>query len=161
MSIGFCCFSWCAANRVGRLFRLQAMASTRLSDRLVFFHSDVGAVLSVSGVFARESGVGGIARYFAFFSDFPEHRFSGCDLVSFSTAKSEYWMTPVEDFDQRLSHLIAMFIMADKGISLACVTVLIAILGFIFWFPVKMSKNLAVFSVGFVIYFAAKPALNC
>ncbi len=81
-------------------------------------------------------------------------------IVSFSTAKSEYWLTPVDDFDQRLSHLIAMFIIADKGISLACVLIMIAILGFILWFPVKMSKNLAVFSVGFVIYFACKTGLE-
>lgn len=80
-------------------------------------------------------------------------------IVSFSTAKSEYWMRPSDKLD-RLDRLINLFVIADKGISLAAVLVLITILGFILWFPVKMSRNLAVFSIGFVIYFAAKTGLE-
>jgi hypothetical protein len=81
-------------------------------------------------------------------------------IIAFSTAKAEHWMMPAGNFDQRLDRLIAIFKIADKGISLASVLILIAILGFILWFPVKMSRNLAVFSVGFVIYFASKTGLE-
>ena len=81
-------------------------------------------------------------------------------IISFSTAKAEYWMMPAGNFDERMDRLIAVFQVADKGISLAAVLILLAILGFILWFPVKMSRNLAVFSVGFVIYFALKTGLE-
>jgi hypothetical protein len=80
-------------------------------------------------------------------------------ILSFSTAKSEYWMRPTGNLD-RLDRLIAVFVIADKGISLAAVLILSAFLAFILWFPVKMSRNLAVFSVGFVIYFASKTGLE-
>ncbi len=81
-------------------------------------------------------------------------------LIAFSTARSEYWMTPSRSMRPLSDQLIYAFIVAEKGISLAAVIVLMVILAFILWFPVKMAKNLAVFSIGLVVYFAAKTALK-
>jgi hypothetical protein len=81
-------------------------------------------------------------------------------LIAFSTAKSEYWMTPSHSMRPLTDQLIYAFVVAEKGLSMAAVIVLIVILAFILWFPVKMSKNLAVFSIGLVVYFAAKTALK-
>jgi hypothetical protein len=81
-------------------------------------------------------------------------------LIAFSTARSEYGLTQGAKFHDPLDRLISIFSVADRGISMASVLVLIAILAFILWFPVRMSRNLAIFSVGFVVYFASKTALE-
>lgn len=47
----------------------------------------------------------------------------------------------------------------DRVISTVALLVLVVILTFILWFPVQMPRNLAVFSIGFVVYFAANTAL--
>jgi len=47
----------------------------------------------------------------------------------------------------------------DRVISTVAVLVLLVILAFVLWFPVQMPRNLAVLSVGFVVYFAANTAL--
>jgi hypothetical protein len=47
----------------------------------------------------------------------------------------------------------------ERGTSIAAILALLAMLAFILWFPVEMPRNLAVFSSGFVVYFAAKTAL--
>jgi hypothetical protein len=86
--------------------------------------------------------------------------FSVAILIAFSTSKSEYWLTPAKNLRARSDQLIYVFIVAEKGISLAAVIVLIAILAFILWFPVKMSKNLALFSIGLAVYFASKAAVK-
>jgi hypothetical protein len=47
----------------------------------------------------------------------------------------------------------------ERATSIAAILVLLAMLIFILWFPVEMPRNLAIFSSGFVVYFAAKAAL--
>ncbi len=47
----------------------------------------------------------------------------------------------------------------ERVISTVALLVLVLILGFVLWFPVQMPRNLAVFSAGFVVYFAAKTSL--
>ena len=47
----------------------------------------------------------------------------------------------------------------ERAVSTAALIVLLCMLGFVLWFPVQMSRNLVVFSAGFVIYFTAKTAL--
>lgn len=81
-------------------------------------------------------------------------------LLAFSTSRSEYLLTPVKTFHERVDKLIFAFEVIDKGIAMASVVVLVIILAFILWFPVKMSKNLAIFSIGLVVYFASKAGLD-
>lgn len=47
----------------------------------------------------------------------------------------------------------------ERVISTVALLVLLLILAFVLWFPVQMPRNLAFFSVGFVIYFAANTGL--
>lgn len=54
--------------------------------------------------------------------------------------------------------LIAVFVL-NRAVAMAALLVLASILAFILWFPVQMHRNLAVFSVGLVIYFTAKVSL--
>jgi hypothetical protein len=81
-------------------------------------------------------------------------------VLAFSSAKSEYWLTPAKNLHERIDRLIYVFFLADKGISTAAVLILIVILAFILWFPVRMTRNLAIFSVGFVVFFASKTGLK-
>ena len=46
-------------------------------------------------------------------------------------------------------------VVLERVISTVALLVLVFILAFILWFPVQMPRNLAVFSVGFIVYFAA------
>ena len=54
--------------------------------------------------------------------------------------------------------LIAVFVL-NRAVAMAALLVLACILAFILWFPVEMRRNLAIFSVGLVAYFAVKVAL--
>ncbi len=81
-------------------------------------------------------------------------------VIAFSTAKSEYWLTPAKNVHERIDRLFYVSFIADKGVAFASVLILLIILAFILWFPVKMSRNLAVFSIGFVVYFACKAGLE-
>lgn len=47
----------------------------------------------------------------------------------------------------------------ERATSIAAILVLLGMLIFILWFPVEMPRNLAIFSSGFVVYFAAKTTL--
>jgi hypothetical protein len=47
----------------------------------------------------------------------------------------------------------------ERAISSVALLMLIIVLTFILWFPVPLPKNLAMFSFGFVVYFAAKTGL--
>jgi len=81
-------------------------------------------------------------------------------VVAFSTARSEYGLIRGGNFVDPMDRLTRICSVADRGISMAAVLLLIAILAFILWFPVRMSKNLAIFSVGFVVYFASKTGIE-
>lgn len=47
----------------------------------------------------------------------------------------------------------------DRVISTVALLVLLVILAFVLWFPVQMPRNLVIFSIGLVVYFAANTAL--
>jgi hypothetical protein len=47
----------------------------------------------------------------------------------------------------------------DRVVCSVALLVLLLILGFLLWFPVQISKNLIVFTTGFLVYFAAKGTL--
>lgn len=55
-----------------------------------------------------------------------------------------------------LNRLLAAGFVGERIFSMVAALALIATLAFILWFPVQMPRNLAVFSVGFIIYFAAR-----
>lgn len=81
--------------------------------------------------------------------------------IAFSTSSSEYGVSRAREYNNvMIDHLLFIARVADKAIALASAVVLLVILGFILWFPVKMSRNLAIFSVGFVVYFSVKTGLD-
>ncbi len=52
-----------------------------------------------------------------------------------------------------------MAFILDRVISSTALLALLCVLCFLLWFPVEISRNLAVFTAGFVVYFAAKTSL--
>ena len=54
-----------------------------------------------------------------------------------------------------LTRVVDIVVVLERVISTVALLVLVFILAFILWFPVQMPRNLAVFSVGFIVYFAA------
>jgi hypothetical protein len=43
----------------------------------------------------------------------------------------------------------------ERTISVACLILLLGVLGFLLWFPVQVPRNLVIFSVTYVVFFAA------
>ena len=80
-------------------------------------------------------------------------------LIALGTARAEYDASSLASFPKPIDRAIGVTLVLERAISMAAVLVLIVILGFILWFPVQMPKNLAVFSVGFVVYFSLITAL--
>lgn len=58
-----------------------------------------------------------------------------------------------------IGRMVGMAMALDRVISTAALLVLALILVFVLWWAVPVPRNLAVFSIGFVIYFAANSAL--
>lgn len=58
-----------------------------------------------------------------------------------------------------LDQALVVGLALERAMSMAGALVLLLTLGFILWFPVQMPRNLAIFSIGFVIYFCAQTAL--
>jgi len=81
-------------------------------------------------------------------------------VLALLTVKSEYWVTGAALNADATFRLLIVGHVVDRAISTAALLVLVAILTFILWFPVKMPRNLAVLSIGLVVYFGSKTGLT-
>jgi hypothetical protein len=64
-----------------------------------------------------------------------------------------------QTFTGRIAHVIAAAFILDRVIASVALITLFCILLFLIWFPVELSRNLAIFFSGFVVYFALKVSL--
>jgi hypothetical protein len=80
-------------------------------------------------------------------------------LLALLTVFPEYSAAGGAKFPHLISRVLIAFFAMSRAIATAALLVLACILAFILWFPVQMHRNLAVFSVGLVIYFASKVGL--
>lgn len=71
------------------------------------------------------------------------------------SARAEYGVSKALSFATPLGHMVGVMLVLNRATCTAAVIALMAILCFILWFPVVMPKNLAIFSIGFAIYFSA------
>jgi hypothetical protein len=71
----------------------------------------------------------------------------------------EYSPGQMENYHTLVDRIVPIFVVTDRVVSSIALLVLVAILLFILWFPIEMRRNLAVFSVGFIFYFAALTSL--
>jgi hypothetical protein len=76
------------------------------------------------------------------------------------TVRGEYLITGAARNSDSIERFVTVGSVVDRAISMASLFVLVAILAFILWFPVKMPRNLAIMSVGLVVYFGSKTGLE-
>jgi hypothetical protein len=81
-------------------------------------------------------------------------------VISFLTALPEYKAALSTQVPRgRLADIISSAFIVDRVVASVALICLLCILLFLVWFPVEMSRNLAVFFSGFVVYFAVKASL--
>lgn len=79
----------------------------------------------------------------------------GCALVAaIAAAWVEYFASGLAAVRDRLDLALGVSLVFEQIIFTAAVAVLLIMLSLILWFPVQMPRNLAVFSVGFVVFFS-------
>jgi len=77
-------------------------------------------------------------------------------IIAVAIARPELSASGVAGPATRIAKAIALTEVLDRVIATVALLVLLAMLLFILWFPVQMPRNLALLSVGYVIYFAAE-----
>jgi hypothetical protein len=102
-------------------------------------------------------GLPGILRYSRrlLHGTFAAAALAGASIIAMDNAVSK-----VEGWRGALDRLVAITFVMDQTIAITILVVLVVMLGFFLWFPVVVSRNLAVFSVGYVVYFASITALS-
>ncbi|MFL6352069.1 MAG: hypothetical protein ACJ74Z_09490 [Bryobacteraceae bacterium] len=75
------------------------------------------------------------------------------------TARPQYSVADLSGQTDPIQRIVDVAIVMDRVVCTIALFALVAILSFLLWFPVKLSKNLIVFTTGFLVYFAAKGAL--
>lgn len=73
--------------------------------------------------------------------------------------KPEYTASGISALPDPIDHAVGVAIVLERVIATVAILVFTAVLAFILWFPVQMPRNLALFSIGLVIYFGAETAL--
>jgi hypothetical protein len=86
--------------------------------------------------------------------------FISAGILALLTAQTEYSVSGAAAYvDDPIAKAVAVGFVLDRVLSTVALLVLVSILGFILWFPVEVSRNLIIFSTGFIVYFASKTAL--
>jgi len=80
-------------------------------------------------------------------------------ILGLLTARPEYSVSGATAFNDPIARAVGIGFVFDRVFSTVALLILVSILSFLLWFPVEISRNLVVFSTGFLIYFAAKTAL--
>jgi hypothetical protein len=88
------------------------------------------------------------------------YSFVAAIAIGLLTALPEYRATIVtQTVISRFAHVIAAALVLDRVIACVALITVFCILLFLLWFPVELSRNLAIFTGGFVVYFALDAGL--
>lgn len=79
-------------------------------------------------------------------------------VLGLLTARAEYSISGLSGID-RLHQIFGIAVVLDRVVCTIALFALVSIIGFLLWFPVEISKNLIVFTTGFLVYFASKGGL--
>jgi hypothetical protein len=80
-------------------------------------------------------------------------------LFAVFTAPPEYSVSALSHLNDATARAVVVTLVAERAIFMAALIVLIGMLVFLLWFPVQMPRNLAVFSIGFVVFFTSHTGL--
>ncbi len=78
--------------------------------------------------------------------------------IALISARPE-WLASGSSGDTSLVYAVDVAFVMQRLVATIALLMLLFTLGFVLWFPVVMPRNLAVFSIGFGIYFTAKATL--
>jgi hypothetical protein len=85
--------------------------------------------------------------------------FLGAAVIALLTAPPEYSASALANAADPLARAVVAAFVVERAIFMAALIVLVAMLVFILWFPVQMPRNLAVFSIGFLVFFTTHTGL--
>lgn len=85
--------------------------------------------------------------------------FIGALIVCLFTAPPEYSASALTKSADPVERAVIAAFAIERATFMAALIVLLAMLVFILWFPVQMPRNLAVFSVGFIVFFTSHAGL--
>jgi hypothetical protein len=86
--------------------------------------------------------------------------FISAAILALFTARAEFSLSGAVAYVDPIERAVGIGLITDRVFSTVALLVLVSILGFLLWFPVEVSRNLMVFSTGFLVYFGAKTALS-
>jgi hypothetical protein len=85
--------------------------------------------------------------------------FSVALILALFTARPEYSASTLSGATDPVARAVGITLVMERVISSAALIILLAMLVFILWFPVQMPRNLAVFNIGFVVFFSTFTAV--
>lgn len=74
-------------------------------------------------------------------------------VIGVATAIPEYAKATSYSYEDWISRSVTLSLVMERVVCSVSVLWLIAVLSFLLWFPIEIPRNLAVFCVGFVVYF--------
>jgi hypothetical protein len=81
-----------------------------------------------------------------------------CASVAMASGYGEFSSGGLIHGKKAVVKAMAMAIAIDRVVATVILLVILSILIFILWFPIRMPRNLAIFTIGLVIYFSSKTA---
>ena len=79
--------------------------------------------------------------------------------IALFTARPEYSASGLSANPDPVNRAFGVALVLDRAISTGALLALVGMLVFILWFPVQMPKNLVIFSIGSVVFFATTTVL--
>jgi hypothetical protein len=127
---------------------------TWLTGRVVIWILTLWTVYALLGaVLAELPGILGLSRKVLNLT------FLAAGAVGILTVRPEYSLSGAAAYTDPVARAVAVGFVLDRVVCSVALLALLLILGFLLWFPVQISKNLIVFTTGFIVYFAAKGSL--
>jgi hypothetical protein len=80
-------------------------------------------------------------------------------ILGLLMARAEYSASELSGQIDMLHEALGIAVVLDRVVCTMALFALVSILGLLLWFPVEISKNLVVFTTGFLVYFASKGGL--
>jgi hypothetical protein len=80
-------------------------------------------------------------------------------MIALFTAPPEYSASAFANSSDPVARAVVAAFVMERGIFMAALIVLLAMLVFILWFPVQMPRNLAVFSIGIIVFLTSHAGL--
>ena len=79
--------------------------------------------------------------------------FAGILVISALAARPQYMITPLSRSQDSIQRALGVAYVLERGLAGMALLLMGIILAFTLWFPIRMPRNLALFTIGFVLFF--------